>query len=195
MSATLPVLAGITSTVVFAFSTVPMLVKAGRTKDMSSYSLGNIVLVNVGNVVHSVYVFHLPVGPIWALHVFYLVSSAVQLTWYLRYLPRTRAGPSNVALRRVRVGTSGYSPTNSVRALSTTQRRKDPVTGSASPSPHRRQACRRAVRRGEDQAGTGDAGRVERERPAARRADQQLRPGVAGGGARRAPLIRGRSPS
>ena len=54
MSATLPLLAGITSTVVFAVSTVPMLVKAGRTKDLSSYSLGNIVLVNVGNVVHSV---------------------------------------------------------------------------------------------------------------------------------------------
>jgi uncharacterized protein with PQ loop repeat len=93
MSATLPVVAGITSTVVFAFSTVPMLVKAGRTKDLSSYSLGNIVLVNVGNVVHTVYVFHLPVGPIWALHLFYLFSSALQLTWYLRF-PRTRAGPS-----------------------------------------------------------------------------------------------------
>lgn len=63
MSATLPVLAGVTSTIMFAFSTVPMLVKAGRTKDLSSYSLGNIVLVNIGNVVHSVYVFHLPVGP------------------------------------------------------------------------------------------------------------------------------------
>ena len=104
MSATLPVLAGVTSTIMFAFSTVPMLVKAGRTTDMSSYSLGNIVLVNVGNVVHSVYVFHLPVGPIWALHVFYLVSSAVQLTCYLRCLPRTRGGLSNVALRRVRSG-------------------------------------------------------------------------------------------
>ena len=75
MSATLPVLAGVTSTIMFAFSMVPMLVKAGRTKDLSSYSLGNIVLVNVGNVVHSVYVFHLPAGPIWALHVFCLVSS------------------------------------------------------------------------------------------------------------------------
>jgi uncharacterized protein with PQ loop repeat len=95
MSATLPVLAGVTSTIMFAFSMVPMLVKAGRTKDLSSYSLGNIVLVNIGNVVHSVYVFHLPVGPIWALHLFYLVSSAVQLTWYLRYLPpseKSRAG-------------------------------------------------------------------------------------------------------
>jgi hypothetical protein len=90
------VLAGVTSTIMFAFSTVPMLVKAGRTKDLSSYSLGNIVLVNIGNVVHSVYVFHLPVGPIWALHLFYVLSSAVQLTLYLRYLPRTRAGPSTV---------------------------------------------------------------------------------------------------
>jgi hypothetical protein len=102
MSATLPLLAGITSTVVFAVSTVPMLVKAGRTKDLSSYSLGNIVLVNVGNVVHTVYVFHLPVGPIWALHLFYLFSSALQLTWYLRFLPRTRAGPSVRAPRRRR---------------------------------------------------------------------------------------------
>ena len=63
MSATLPVVAGTTSTVVFAFSTVPMLVKAGCTRDLSSYSLDNIVLVNVGNVVHTVNVFHLPVGP------------------------------------------------------------------------------------------------------------------------------------
>jgi uncharacterized protein with PQ loop repeat len=101
MSATLPVLAGVTSTIMFAFSTVPMLVKAGRTKDLSSYSLGNIVLVNIGNVVHSVYVFHLPVGPIWALHLFYVLSSAVQLTLYLRYLP-----PSEESRAGGRVGTA-----------------------------------------------------------------------------------------
>jgi hypothetical protein len=39
----------------------------------------------VGNLVHSVYVFSLPVGPIWVLHGFYLVSSALMLFWYLRY--------------------------------------------------------------------------------------------------------------
>ena len=48
-----------------------MLVKAYRTRDLSSYSLGNILLANVGNAVHSVYVFSLPPGPLWVLHSFY----------------------------------------------------------------------------------------------------------------------------
>jgi hypothetical protein len=30
-------------------------------------------------------VFHLPAGPIWALHSFYLLSTALMLAWYLRY--------------------------------------------------------------------------------------------------------------
>jgi uncharacterized protein with PQ loop repeat len=81
----LPVLAGTVSTLIFASSMLPMLVKAARTKDLRSYSLGNIGLSNVGNVIHSVYVFHLPVGPIWALHTFYLVATALMLFWYLRY--------------------------------------------------------------------------------------------------------------
>jgi hypothetical protein len=85
MERTIPVLAGAVSTVIFACSTLPMLVKAARTKDLSSYSLGNILLSNLGNVVHPIYVFHLPVGPIWALHTFYLVSTALMLVWYLRY--------------------------------------------------------------------------------------------------------------
>lgn len=84
MEATLPVLAGMVSTAVFAGSTLPMLHKALRTRDLSSYSLGNIALANVGNAVHSVYVFNLPWGPIWFLHTFYVVSSALMLYWYLR---------------------------------------------------------------------------------------------------------------
>jgi hypothetical protein len=84
-AASLPLLAGIASTVIFAGSTLPMLVKAGRTKDLSSYSLGNIVLSNLGNVIHSIYVFHLPAGPMWVLHTFYLLSTALMLVWYLRY--------------------------------------------------------------------------------------------------------------
>ena len=80
-----PVLAGTMSTLIFASSLLPMLVKAARTKDLRSYSLGNIVLSNVGNVIHSIYVFHLPAGPIWALHTFYLVATALMLVWYLRY--------------------------------------------------------------------------------------------------------------
>jgi hypothetical protein len=82
---TVPVFAGLISTVIFAGSNVPMLVKAHRSRNLSSYSLGNIALANLGNVVHSVYVFSLPAGPIWALHAFYLVSSALMLAWYLRY--------------------------------------------------------------------------------------------------------------
>ena len=45
-----------------------MLVKAQRTKDVRSYSLGNVALGNAGNLFYTVYVLHLPVGPIWALH-------------------------------------------------------------------------------------------------------------------------------
>jgi uncharacterized protein with PQ loop repeat len=85
MDRTIPVLAGAVSSVIFACSTLPMLVKAVRTKDLSSYSLGNILLSNLGNLVHSVYVFHLPAGPIWALHTFYLLSTGLMLIWYLRY--------------------------------------------------------------------------------------------------------------
>ena len=80
-----PTLAGLASTMIFALSTLPMLVKAYRSRDLSSYSAGNIALANVGNAVHSVYVFSLPAGPIWALHSFYLVSSGLMLGWYLRY--------------------------------------------------------------------------------------------------------------
>jgi hypothetical protein len=89
----LPVLAGVISTVLFAISTLPMLHKAFRTRDLTSYSAGNIAVSNAGNAFHSVYVFSLPVGPIWFLHCFYVASSGLMLIWYLRY--RTdRPGPT-----------------------------------------------------------------------------------------------------
>ena len=81
----MPTLAGLASTVIFAVSTLPMLAKAYRSRDLSSYSFGNIALANVGNAVHSVYVLSLPPGPIWALHAFYVVSSGLMLGWYVRY--------------------------------------------------------------------------------------------------------------
>jgi hypothetical protein len=83
-----PTVAGVASTVVFAASTLPMLIKARRSRDLTSYSLGNIALANVGNVIHSAYVFSLPPGPIWLLHSFYLGSSGLMLGWYLRYAVR-----------------------------------------------------------------------------------------------------------
>jgi uncharacterized protein with PQ loop repeat len=85
MDLELPVIAGIASTLIFAFSTLPMLTKAFRTRDLHSYSLGNILLANGGNLVHSIYVFSLPAGPIWLLHTFYLVTTALMLIWYPRF--------------------------------------------------------------------------------------------------------------
>ena len=64
MNIALPIVAGAISTAVFVISALPMLVKAARTRDMSSYSLSNIALCNVGNVFHSIYVFNLPAGPV-----------------------------------------------------------------------------------------------------------------------------------
>lgn len=84
MDTSLPVLAGMVSTIVFAGSMLPMLHKALRTRELSSYSFGNIAMANVGNAVHCVYVFHLPPGPIWVLHTFYVITSALMLHWYLR---------------------------------------------------------------------------------------------------------------
>ena len=91
------VVAGTASTVLFVASVLPMLVKAARTRDLTSYSRGNLVLANVGNLVHSVYVTQLPAGPIWALHSFYVVSSAVMLVWHLHYVgfpPRSDGIPA-----------------------------------------------------------------------------------------------------
>ena len=79
------ILAGVTSTGLFAMSYLPMLVKAARTKDLTSYSLGNLAITNAGNLVHSVYVFSLPMGPIWFLHGFYLVACGLMLGWFLHY--------------------------------------------------------------------------------------------------------------
>ncbi len=86
------VAAGAVATAVFAVSTVPMLVKAHRTKDVESYSLGNIALGNIGNLFYTVYVLQLPAGPIWALHGFHTISTGLMLFWYLRYVlvPRSR---------------------------------------------------------------------------------------------------------
>lgn len=78
-------MAGTLSTVLFTIGMLPMVVKAVRTKDLASYSLGSLVLTNVANAVHSIYVFNLPAGPIWVLHLAYVLASALMLAWWLRY--------------------------------------------------------------------------------------------------------------
>jgi hypothetical protein len=79
-----PILAGMISTVVFAVSNLPMLRKALRTRDVSSYSLSSIAMINGANAVYSLYVFSLPIGPIWALHTFYVVSCGIMLVLCVR---------------------------------------------------------------------------------------------------------------
>ena len=80
----IPIVAGTVSTVVFAVSNLPMLRKALRTRDVSSYSLPSLVMINGANVVYSLYVFTLPFGPIWGLHSFYVISCAIMLALCLR---------------------------------------------------------------------------------------------------------------
>jgi uncharacterized protein with PQ loop repeat len=112
----LPVLAGTLSTVLFAVGMLPMLVKAARTRDLASYSLANLVLSNVANAVHCVYVFHLPAGPIWVLHLAYVLASALMLAWWLRYREADRgkgvskaAGPEGSAME-ITINQQGAQP-------------------------------------------------------------------------------------
>lgn len=79
-----PLVAGTIATVVFAVSNLPMLRKALRTRDVSSYSLPSIGMINGANIVYSLYVFTLPFGPIWGLHTFYVVSCAIMLVLCVR---------------------------------------------------------------------------------------------------------------
>ena len=89
----LALLAGTLSTVMFVSSNFPMLLKAFKTQDLSSYSLTHIALSNVGNLIYWVYVVSLPVGPIWFLHGFFTVTTALMLLCYVRYQRRRTARP------------------------------------------------------------------------------------------------------
>jgi hypothetical protein len=113
----LPIVAGSVSTVIFAASYLPMLRKAMRTRDLSSYSPANLLLTNVGNAVHSLYVFSLPPGPVWALHTFYLATSALMLLWYARYVSRGRGrAESNPAPPPMTEGGNDVAPCTDAQA-------------------------------------------------------------------------------
>ena len=78
-------IAGSFSTLLFISAHIPMLAKAIKSRDMRSYSMSNIVLNNVGNLLYWFYILTLPPGPIWLLHTFYTVTTLIMLVWYLRY--------------------------------------------------------------------------------------------------------------
>ncbi len=115
-----PLVAGTIATVVFAVSNLPMLRKALRTRDVSSYSLPSMIMINGANVVYSLYVFTLPFGPIWGLHTFYVVSCAIMLVLCLRQRAggRSRGGRA-VAERGHAVGRTS-NPRSPVSAASVT---------------------------------------------------------------------------
>ena len=72
-------IAGVASTLMFAGSTLPMVVRAARTRDVSSYSRSHLVMTNAGNAVHTVYVASLPPGPVWLLHCMYSCRDRVHV--------------------------------------------------------------------------------------------------------------------
>jgi len=89
MDTNVAVVCGSISTLIFVVGTLPMLMKAARTRDLSSYSLGHLSMMNLGNALNSVYVLTLPMGPVWALHGFNVATTALMLGWYLRYSHRS----------------------------------------------------------------------------------------------------------
>ena len=80
-------LAGVVSTLMFVASNLPMVVRAARTRDLTSYSRGYLVLVNAGNAVYTLYVASLPAGPIWLLHLVYTAVSAFMLLAHVCWAP------------------------------------------------------------------------------------------------------------
>jgi uncharacterized protein with PQ loop repeat len=97
-------LAGTISTSIFAMSHIPMLVRAFRTKDLRSYSPANLILSNIGNAFHWLYIASLPFGPIWFLHSFYTLTAATMLLWYVRHRRRW-SGPKPGLANQKSVGT------------------------------------------------------------------------------------------
>lgn len=87
------VIAGSLAGFIFAAGSINMLFKSWQTKDLSSYSFGQMILNNVGNLIYWLYVISLPVGPIWLMHSFFTISSLIMLAWYIIY----RTSPEPVA--------------------------------------------------------------------------------------------------
>lgn len=79
------IVAGVISTLMFVSSNLPMLWKAFTTKNLSSYSLGHISLSNAGNLIYWLYLFTLPMGPVWFLHGFNTLVAGLMLVGYLHY--------------------------------------------------------------------------------------------------------------
>jgi len=78
-------IAGTVATLMFVGSALPMLIRAHRTRDLSSYSPANLIIANIGNLAQTLYVLAVPPGPLWALHGFNVIASGLMLLWWLRH--------------------------------------------------------------------------------------------------------------
>lgn len=115
MTHKLALFAGSAAAAIFVISQLPMLIKARRTKDLSSYSLANIGLANLGNLLYAAYLAQVPLGPAWAIHGFNLTTGTDA-----RLVPALRLAPSPTR-PRCRANTTGCSssPTPLDRAATT----------------------------------------------------------------------------
>ncbi len=77
--------AGSISCGIFISSNLPMLRKAFQTRDLKSYSLGQILLGTLGNCLYWIYLIRLPFGPAWFIQGFFTLSSILMLGGYLHY--------------------------------------------------------------------------------------------------------------
>jgi hypothetical protein len=85
----LKVIAGTISTSIFMLSQIPMLAKAFKTRSMHSYSYIQMLMNTGANAIHWCYISALPFGPIWFLHGFSTLSTAIMLVWYILYEKRS----------------------------------------------------------------------------------------------------------
>jgi hypothetical protein len=88
-------IAGVSSTLLFAGSSLPMVVRAARTRDVSSYSRSHLFMTNVGNAVHTVYIASLPPGPVWLLHCMYSGVAAFMFAAHVRWAPNWTVVPDS----------------------------------------------------------------------------------------------------
>jgi hypothetical protein len=79
------ILAGSIAGLIFAAGSCSMLAKAWQSRDLSSYSPGQLILNNIGNLFYWLYVVSLPFGPIWFMHSFCTLVSLLMLKWYYTY--------------------------------------------------------------------------------------------------------------
>ena len=78
-------IAGAVASLIFIVSAIPSLTKVYRTRSVDSFSLASLWMLNVGNVLQWLYVLSLPPGPIYALHAWSTLSTALLLAWCYRY--------------------------------------------------------------------------------------------------------------